>query len=423
MWTLEFHTWILYFIVMKRSVLILSFLAANSFSGIGQIGGYENFELVESIPVETTLDNPDIRNTRDVWLEMINAAGRSLDIEQFYISNQTGEPLEDILQAIIAAGKRGVRVRLIVDARMYRTYPDMVDSLGRQVHITKRIIDFGKLAGGVQHAKYFIVDGEEIFLGSQNFDWRALAHIHELGLKIRHHDAVAVYQKVFDLDWELAARNDASDLAKLLLSPKARIPFSAIAANHDTLIFTPTMSPAQLIPDSMLWDERNIVRLIDGAKNDVALQFLTYSPAGRDRTVYSVLNDALQRAAARGVSVNLIVSDWSKEKPTVDFLKDLSRIPNIKIKFSAIPEWSGGYIPYARVEHCKYIISDNDKFWLGTSNAEQGYFYRLRNVGVVVQNARLTHLLRKIFLKGWDGPYVEVVDPKLEYTPRRHGDK
>jgi hypothetical protein len=36
--------------------------------------GQQNFdiELVESIPVETTLDNPDIRNTQEVWLEMIN---------------------------------------------------------------------------------------------------------------------------------------------------------------------------------------------------------------------------------------------------------------------------------------------------------------------------------------------------------------
>jgi hypothetical protein len=43
---------------------------------------------------------------------MINSAEKTLDIEQFYISNEKGEPL-DVLGAIVAAGKRGVVVRII----------------------------------------------------------------------------------------------------------------------------------------------------------------------------------------------------------------------------------------------------------------------------------------------------------------------
>ena len=57
----------------------------------------QNLELVESIPVEKTLNNPDIRNTLEVWLEMINSAQTTLDIEQFYISNEKGEPLDTCL--------------------------------------------------------------------------------------------------------------------------------------------------------------------------------------------------------------------------------------------------------------------------------------------------------------------------------------
>ncbi|MCE9626586.1 MAG: hypothetical protein K8R56_01570, partial [Candidatus Eisenbacteria bacterium] len=33
------------------------------------------------------------------------------------------------------------------------------------------------LVGGVQHAKFMMVDGDQAWLGSQNLDWRALSHI------------------------------------------------------------------------------------------------------------------------------------------------------------------------------------------------------------------------------------------------------
>lgn len=158
-----------------------------------------NFELVESIPVETSLDNPDIRNTQEVWLEMINSAQKTIDIEQFYISNKKGEPLDTILKAIVAAAKRGVIVRIIVDSKMYETYPDDVNWLEEQSpNIIARVLDIGKISGGIQHAKFFIIDGYEIFLGSQNFDWRALKHIHELGIRFK--GVFDLHKKIFEYD-------------------------------------------------------------------------------------------------------------------------------------------------------------------------------------------------------------------------------
>lgn len=386
---------------------------------LSQIAGYPDFEIVESTPVGTILDNPDVRDARDVWLEMINGAKTSLDIEEFYVANQPGEPLDDIIRAVVAAGERGVRVRLIADSRMYRTYPETVDMLGKQKNITSRVIDFGKIAGGVQHAKYFIVDGEEVFLGSQNFDWRALKHIHEIGVRIRHREAAANYQEVFNLDWEMAAKNAPIPPAQKRIA----VPYKVVEGDGDTLLFSPTMSPIGLIPDSSRWDESNIVGLIDGASTTVSCQFLTYSPVARDKSYYRVLNDALRRAAARGVRVKMIVSDWSKDHPTVDSLKLLSRTPNIELKFSDIPEFSGGYISFARVEHCKYLVADTDRAWIGTSNAEKSYFTTTRNVGVVVTSPKIAGILGAIFRKDWDGPYTEAITPQGTYTPREHGER
>jgi phosphatidylserine/phosphatidylglycerophosphate/cardiolipin synthase-like enzyme len=411
----------------KLIPILLIFSGAVSIAS-AQSASYPDFEIVESIPVETSLDNPDVRNTQEVWVEMINRAAKSLDIEEFYISDKAGEPLEEVLRAITRAAERGVTVRILVDARMYKTYPESADLLGKQKHIEMRVIDFGKLAGGIQHAKYFIVDGQEVFFGSQNFDWRALKHIHELGVRLRHPDAVRIYEDIFNLDWGLAGLSkegkpaDRTAIASLLKPERYPAPFELIEQGNDTLTFSPTASPIGLIPDSSLWDERQIVKLIDAATSEVMCQFLTYSPVGRDKSYYAVLEDALRRAAVRGVKVKMIVSDWSKEHPIEDYLKSLSLLPNVQVKYSVIPDWSKGYISFARVEHLKYLVVDSSAFWIGTANWEKSYFYTTRNVGVSVRNQKIARLLRRIFYKGWDGPYTEAVRAEVEYRTRRHGE-
>jgi len=407
-----------------KSPATLSFLCCAILGSCAsaQQAGHLDFELVESVPIETVLDNPDIRDAYEVWLEMINGAKKTLDIEQFYISNQAGEPLEDIIQAIERAENRGVTVRIISESKFYKTYPETIERLRKRPNISLRLIDFGKIAGGIQHAKFFIVDGESVFLGSQNFDWRSLKHIHELGLRIRNTNAVRIYLDIFELDWKLAEANDRSTVTTDLVPRKYDVPLVSVLGN-DTIVFTPTYSPIGLIVDSTLWDEPNIVRLIDGAQKEVSLQFLAYDTHSRDGSDYLVLDEALRRAADRGVKVRLLVADWEKDTPSERSLKNLARVPNIQVKFSNIPEWSGGYISFARVEHCKFVLADSSTFWLGTANAEKSYFHTVRNLGVVVRNGVLGSVVHRVFSRSWNGPYVEPVEPDSKYTRREHGEK
>lgn len=402
-------------------ITILPLLTAFFFLSCsnGQIINDTEIELVESIPIETNLGNKEIRKTYDVWLEMINSAKESLDFEQYYISDQKGEPLNGIIKAIVKAGERGVKVRFIVDSRMYKTYPGTVDSLSKMKNISCRIIDFKSLAGGIQHAKYFIVDRKEIFLGSQNFDWRALKHIHELGLRIKNRNVSAVYSNIFEYDWKYAESNTGNQAFR-----NENITFLKyyIVMNGDSTILIPTGSPKYYIPLAENNDESKILELISYAKSEVVLQFLTYSPADK-KEYYWTLDSALIKAADRGVKVKMIVSDWNLWHPAIDYLKKLSTHKNIEIKYSAIPEWSGGYISFARVEHCKYIAADNDICWIGTSNAERSYYYNSRNVGIVIQNGPIPKQVMGIFKKDWEGQYTHPIVQDEEYIPREHGEK
>jgi phosphatidylserine/phosphatidylglycerophosphate/cardiolipin synthase-like enzyme len=382
-----------------------------------------DIEIVESIPIGTSLDNPEIRNTHEVWLEMINGARKTLDLEEYYVSDAMGKMLEDVLAAIGSAADRGVKVRFIVDARMYRTYPESVDRLGRHRNIEVRRIDFGPIAGGVQHSKYFIVDSHEVFVGSQNFDWRSLEHIHELGLRINDRRIAAAYGDVFNLDWQLANLPTEAIQSFSLPKKRYRIPMRVKDSPSEAAAIFPTFSPIGFIPDAALWDERAIVELIDGARRSLSLQFLSYSPIDRQGGRYTVIDDALRRAAKRGVKVRMIVSDWEKGTSAVPALKDLASLTNVEVAFTVIPDWAGGYIPFARVEHCKYVVADDTKFWLGTGNCEKNYFYSSRNLGIAGTSPNLAGALSRIFSKSWNSPYKEAVTQTGEYAPREHGEK
>jgi phosphatidylserine/phosphatidylglycerophosphate/cardiolipin synthase-like enzyme len=382
-----------------------------------------DIEIVESIPVGTSLDNPEIRNTQGVWLEMIGQASKTLDLEEYYISNEPGKQLEAVLAAIESAAGRGVKVRVMVDARMYKTYPESVDRLAQRRNIEVRRIDFGVIAGGMQHAKYFIVDGKEVFVGSQNCDWRSLEHIHELGLRINDSQIAAAYADIFDLDWQLASLTPEAIKTFAFTKKTYRTPIHVAGSEGEVAVLFPTFSPLNYIPDPSLWDEKALVDLIDGSQRSLTLQFLTYSRADRQAGRYAAIDDAVRRAAKRGVKVRMIVSDWEKGSPEVSALKDLANVPNIEVAFTVIPEWSGGYIPFARVEHCKYVVADDAKFWLGTSNCEKSYFYNTRNMGIVCASPKLAGTLSKIFLKSWNSPYKELITQTGIYEPREHGEK
>jgi len=129
------------------------------------------------------------------------------------------------------------------------------------------------------------------------------------------------------------------------------------------------------------------------------------------------------QAAKRGVDVRLLCSDWCTKSYEIPYLKKLVQLPGLQVTISTIPEWSGGYIPFARVEHCKYMIVDDSLSWIGSSNWEKNYFSDSRNVGVIIRNSQVNTLLSNIFLKSWDGPYVQTVDPQKEYKPKFYGER
>lgn len=366
-----------------------------------RVGSKPALELVESVPIETDLDHAEIADAHRVWLEMIGSARRRLDFAHFYASNKTPSRLEDVIVAIEAAAARGVGVRFLAEAKFAETYPATLERVRGAPGAEVRLYRGDQFAGGVLHAKYFIVDDREVFFGSQNFDWRALTHIVELGMRAREPGIVESLVDVFALDWAVAGGE-----------PRPQ-PAARRAPAAESPIAVPAHSPRGWLPDPKTWDLPQIVTLIDGAKNTIRIQLLTYRKGAVE------IDGALRRASARGVSIELMVSDWSKRETNLAELKELVGVPGIDIKLVTIPPARQGFIPFARVIHAKYLVVDRSRFWLGTSNFDSDYFYKSRNVGVVVRDLDLAQAVDDYFARLWTSSYADELDPDGVYIAPR----
>lgn len=373
--------------------------------------------LGETRPPETTLGNPALPTAQAVWIEMIRGAKHTLDIEQFYLSHRDGEATQPVLDEIGRAAARGVQVRLILDAGMSRTYPQPADSLDALPNVTLRRVDYKKLAGGVQHSKFMVVDGTDAWLGSQNLDWRALSQIHEVGIRMREPRLARALGAVFDTDWGAA---DTTQAFAPGAAPAIAWPLQVGMGKGRTAQVWLGASPRKTNPSGIPWDRDLIEQRIAAAKKSVVVQTLQYGVSGYGATD-STLHKALIAAAARGVKVRVIVSDWSLGGRNEDPMRDLAR-HDVEVRISRVPDWSKGYISFARVEHCKYMAVDGEWTWVGTSNWEPSYFSSTRNVGLTVRDRGLAAQAEAIFAADWNSPTATPWGPDTHLPKREHGE-
>jgi phosphatidylserine/phosphatidylglycerophosphate/cardiolipin synthase-like enzyme len=400
-----------------RTALLLCLLTSIPL----RAGAQEVFELVESAPVETVLDHPDIRDAWQVWPEMIDGARKTLDFAEFYASDDPdsrNSRLVPVIEAVERAAARGVRVRFLAEKVFQKTYPEILDRFAKK-GIEIRIYDFGALGGGVLHAKYFLVDGREVYMGSQNFDWRSLAHIQELGARVIEPSVARAFSDVFETDWTLAgAPGGQSDRRFRAKAGEYSFP-AKVGDGPEAPLVTAVFSPERWLPDGTLWDLPRLVQMIDQARSTVRVQLLTYKPSSRDGSYFDTLDAALRRAAHRGVKVQLLLADWSKSKGTIEGLQSLQVVPGIDVRLNTIPQWSGGFVPFGRVGHAKYMIVDGRRAWIGTGNWEGDYFTQSRNAGLIVESPAVGERLDRYFADAWGSPYAYEVDPCATYEPAR----
>ncbi len=383
-------------------------------------------QLVESVPVETNWDTK-APNTQETWVGLFDGAKSTIDLAQFYLAHKPGQALDPVLAALRRAASRGVKVRIQAEKGMADESADTLQDLGSHPNISWAWFDISEKTDGIIHAKYMVIDSAVIFLGSQNFDWRALEHIHELGLRVAEPSVAAAFQLLFNLDWEAMSDNRWEHERAQPDKDHDGLPDKLDPAPTEKMckpdvgpVVCPVFAPPSLLPKGFVPSLEALLKLLDGATESIDIQLMTYDIRDGEEGKWLVLDEALRRAAKRGIKIRMNIADWSLKPPRIDHLKSLQRVENIAVRINAIPEWSGGYLPFSRVDHSKYMVVDNRIGWIGTSNWGKGYFDSVRAVEIYFDDAATVVQLAAIFELGWSGPYAFDLEVDREYPLRKH---
>ncbi|KAG7226167.1 hypothetical protein INR49_014262 [Caranx melampygus] len=371
-----------------------------------------------------------------VWKDLIAMATDQVDVSSFYWT-LTGEDINinsssdtagrEILRELGELPSRNVSVRVVTSVPTVRTNSTDLKILKQKgAHV--REVNFGRLTKGVLHTKFWIVDRKHVFIGSANMDWRALTQVKELGVVIYNCSRVAEdLQKIFQSYWVMGVSNSS------LPEPwppkyetdinKAR-PLVVEADNVSSSIYL-SASPPSFCPPSRTQDLEAILSTISEAEHYVDVAVMEYFPTTRfDRPVryWPLIDDAIRMAAfERKVNVRMLISCGRDSDPAMlPFLQSLASLNSpdhhisIEIKLYIVPVGNQSNIPYSRVNHNKYMVTDKAAY-IGTSNWSGDYFVTTAGVGLVIsqhaphpvwKTKALQGQLREVFNRDWHSEFA-----------------
>uniref|UniRef100_A0A8C2AKJ2 5'-3' exonuclease PLD3 n=2 Tax=Cyprinus carpio TaxID=7962 RepID=A0A8C2AKJ2_CYPCA len=388
--------------------------------------------LVESIPEGLVFNSSTTHQSiYEAWLNLISGAQSSLDIASFYwtLTNNdththedTAKQGEQILEELgQLSGK--VSVRIAVDKPSEEKPMDDINSLidsGADV----RMVNMRELTSGVLHTKFWIVDKKHIYIGSANMDWRSLTQVKELGAVVYDCSCLANdLGKIFEAYWYLNQTETvpAHWPQKYSTLYNKDTPMQLSLNGTDTSVYL-SSSPPSLCAEGRTPDLQSILSVIADAQQFVYIAVMDYLPTiefSSHKRYWADIDTQLRSVAyERNVRVRLLISCWENTNPIMfPFLHSLASLQDkskldIQVRIFTVPATpQQKHIPYARVNHNKYMVTDRVAY-IGTSNWSGDYFVNTAGSALVVNQtwARSTtstvqEQLQAVFERDWDSPY------------------
>ncbi|XP_045887251.1 5'-3' exonuclease PLD3 isoform X2 [Micropterus dolomieu] len=406
--------------------------------------------LVESIPVGLYQSSPSSRQSiADSWLHLLHKANSSVHIAAFYFTLR-GSDLEfsgssdsqgrKVFKQLKQLESKGVKLQIAVNAPQASTQDTAeLAAAGAEV----REVDLKAVTGGIVHTKLWVVDQKHLYLGSANMDWRSLSQVKEVGLSVEDCSCLAQDAfRIFGVYWSIGDPNNGS------LPPYWPARLSALSSSQDPLRLKFNGVPAQVYLSSApplisargrSDDLSTILSVIDDAKKFIYISVMDYLPQSEFTEpirFWPAIDSALRVAACyREVQVRLLVSCW-KHSPSSMFtflqsLLVLNRPPlkcDINVKIFTVPSTAEQMkIPFARVNHAKYMVTDR-VVYIGTSNWSENYFTQTAGVGLVVNQTgsevkkgqeTLQSQAEELFLRDWTSQYTSTLSvDDVDVCPR-----
>jgi cardiolipin synthase len=136
-----------------------------------------------------------------MYLMAITAARQSINLSASYFV-----PDELTMRALVAAAKRGVKVRIITPGKEIDSDVVRLASRERWGDLLKAGIEIAEYQPTMYHVKALIVDSLMVSVGSTNFDNRSFSINDEANLNVLDADFARAQDAIFDQDWQRARR-------------------------------------------------------------------------------------------------------------------------------------------------------------------------------------------------------------------------
>jgi cardiolipin synthase len=280
-------------------------------------------------------------------LQAISGARLSLRIKMFVFSDP------GLLEAVIAAHKRGVKVRVMLNPE--RRDGEKENDATRS-HLQQAGVDVkdSNPSFDLTHEKSMVIDDATAFVESLNWETRNLTGTRDYAVITSHKHEVGEIMRCFDADWD-------------------RTEFTADGQSH------------------LIWCTGNgrqrLCQLIDSAKHTLWLQ--------NERYQDPVIIEHVVRAYRRGVKIHVMARPPHKLKKDklvegvsgLRILEDLG-IPIRKLKHIKL--------------HAKLLFADDARAIIGSINFAPGSFDSRRELAIEVDDEPILKRIRQTLHDDWE---------------------
>ena len=372
-------------------------------------------------------------------LALIDSAERSLDLLYYVWYSDPGGLV--VLEHVIEAAERGVRVRSVVDDTLFLKGKSSLASLSAHPNIESRVFNPWASTGAARvaetavrakklnrrmHDKLLIADNQAAILGGRNigdhyFGLHHKYNFHDLDMVVIG-DAAAESSEIFDhfwnsdrvipatafveeVSWETIAEERKEGLAELQATDElAGFPVTRRDWTEELAVLVDRMSPGtSTLEYDRLIDETDehtfdavlgLVDLVEQAQREVLIVNAYIIPGERMMEIF-------RNAADRGVRVRVLTNSLaSNDVPAVTAKYKKYRKPLIEAgvelyEFSAHPEIQAGIVDTDPVKakfaglHTKALVVDRESVYIGSLNLDPRSIRLNTEMGMIVTSPAL----------------------------------
>ncbi len=299
-------------------------------------------------------------------LDAINGAKKSLRIKMFIFTDPS------LLDAVIAAHHRGVKVRIMLNPRRRNGVSEndetrsKLEAAGIEVRDSNPAFD-------VTHEKSMVVDDKTAFVKSLNWQTKNLTSTRDYAVITRHAHEVEEIINGFEADW---SRQD-------------------FASRH------------------LIWCRGNgrerITQFINQAKHSLWLQ--------NERYQDQMIIECLVRAKERGVKVHVMARPphTLKKDKLIEGVGGLRILNDIGVQVRKLKKLK---------LHAKMLLADGERAIIGSINLAPGSFDSRRELAIEVDDKHIVDRLHQIVKRDWKNAHpLDLTDEGLLADLKKHGGK